>query len=81
MFDVGAMAVGSQRFDYRVEVVGEDSEFVDQGIEDGDFSVEYYVVTEESDDTWITLLVIALIPLILFGGVKLVRGGSGSKKF
>jgi hypothetical protein len=81
VFDVGEMAVGSQRFDYRVEVVGEDSEFVEQGIEDGDFSVEYYVVSEETDDTWITILVFALIPLILFGGVKLVRGGSGSKKF
>lgn len=81
VFNVGEMAVGSQRFEYRVEVVGEDSEFVDQGIEDGDFSVEYYVVSEETDDTWITILVLALIPLILFGGVKLVRSGSGSKKF
>ena len=81
VFDVGAMNAGSQRFDYRVEVVGDDTQFVADNITAGDFSVEYNIVTTSEDSIWMTFLILGLIALVAYGGVKLGKSGSGSKRF
>ena len=82
VFEVGAMPSGSQRFEYHVEVAGEDSAFVSDNITDGDFSVEYFIESAEDSDTWLTTVgIIILIIVVIFGGVKMSRGGSNTKRF
>jgi hypothetical protein len=82
VFEVGAMPSGSQRFEYHVEVAGEDSAFVSDNITDGDFSVEYFIQSAEDSDTWLTTVgIIILIVVVVFAGVKMSRGGSNTKRF
>ena len=81
VFDVGAKTAGSQRFEYHIEVAGEDSAFVADNVEDGDFAVEFNIVTESSDGPWTTIAIVLLVILIGYGGVKISRSGSGAKRF
>ena len=81
VFDVGAMPNNKQRFDYRVEVVGEDANFTENGIEPGDFSIQFNIDEESDDGLLFTLAIVALIGAILYGGVQMVRRGGNSKRF
>jgi hypothetical protein len=81
VFDVGAMPNNKQRFDYRVEVVGEDANFTENGIEPGDFSIQFNIDEESDDGLLFTLAIVALIGAILYGGVQMVRKGGNSKRF
>jgi hypothetical protein len=81
VFDVGAMPNNKQRFDYRVEVVGEDANFTENGIEPGDFSIQFNIDEESDDGLLFTLAIVALIGAILYGGVQMVRKGGSSKRF
>ena len=81
VFDVGAMPNNKQRFEYRVEVVGEDANFTENGIEPGDFSIQFNIDEESDDGLLFTLAIVALIGAILYGGVQMVRKGGNSKRF
>jgi hypothetical protein len=64
-----------------VEVVGEDANFTENGIEPGDFSIQFNIDEESDDGLLFTLAIVALIGAILYGGVQMVRRGGNSKRF
>ena len=73
---------GNQRFELRVEVVGEESTS-DWSVDlpDGNsISLEYRTTTElDGEDTWFTLAIVLLGILVIYGGTKAARSRGGSK--
>jgi hypothetical protein len=83
-FDMEASdASGLVRFDVRVEIVGEDSEFTDSAVQEFDFSIEY-VIDESNDDSnsdWFTFVIVILGALVLYGGVRISRRSNKGSRF
>jgi hypothetical protein len=80
-FNVGEMKAPSQRFEYHVEVAGEQANLTDVTITDGDFKINYDIVQDSNDGPWLTVGIVALALLVGYGGIKISRSGSGAKRF
>lgn len=81
-FALNATESGNQRYDVRVDVIGEDAIFVDNQVEDFDFSVDYYATsTGEGDSIWVTLTIFVLTCLVIYAGFKSVRSGKSGSRF
>jgi uncharacterized membrane protein len=80
-FSVGEMKAPSQRFEYHVEVAGEQANLTDVTITDGDFKITYNIADESTDSPWLTVVIVALALLVGYGGIKISRSGSGAKRF
>jgi hypothetical protein len=71
---------GNQRFDYRMEVAGAESESVEEIPEDDDFALEYNIESSaDGESAWMTLLIALLAILVVYGGVKTARSRGGTK--
>ena len=71
---------GPQRFDLRINVEGAESESVEVIPEDDDFQIEYNVATTaDGESLWMTLLIVLLGVLVIYGGVKTARSRGGTK--
>lgn len=81
VFSVGAMEAPSQRFEYRVEVAGSDANYTAENITSDDFSLEYNIQSETSENNWMIFLIIAIIGLVVYAGVQMGKRGSGGKRF
>jgi hypothetical protein len=80
-FAIGAMSAGSQRFEYHVEVAGEDTAFVADNVEDGDFAIEFNIKSTSEDSPWVTVVIIGLIFLVGYAGFKVSGNARSSKRF
>ncbi|MBT5726634.1 MAG: hypothetical protein HOI75_02285 [Euryarchaeota archaeon] len=80
-FNVGEMKAPSQRFEYHVEVAGEQANLTDVTITDGDFKINYDIVQDGNDSPWLTVGIVVLALLVGYGGIKISRSGSGAKRF
>ena len=81
-FDLEARdSSGKQRFEVRIEVVGEDSAFIDEQLEEFDFSIEYYIDETEEESPFFTLVIIALGALVVYGGLRISRRTSKGSRF
>lgn len=77
-----SFAQGNQRFNIRVEVAGPEATSVDSiTLPAGEsFSLEYFTeVAADGESIWMTLLIVALGFLVIYGGVKTARSRGGSK--
>ena len=80
-----SFAQGNQRFSIRVEVAGAEAmnpASVDSiTLPDGEsFSLEYFTeVAADGESIWMTLLIVALGFLVIYGGVKTARSRGGAK--
>jgi hypothetical protein len=81
VFSVGAMEAPSQRFEYRVEVAGSDANYTAENITSDDFSLEYNIQSDTSENNWMIFLIIAIIGLVVYAGVQMGKRGSGGKRF
>ena len=71
---------GNQRFDYRIDVVGAESTSVESIPEDGDFPLEYNIeTTADGESVWMTLLIVILGALVIYGGVRTARSRGGTR--
>jgi hypothetical protein len=71
---------GDQRFDLRIEVAGPEVDSVESKPDDGDFSIQYNVATTaDGESIWMTLLIVVLGVLVIYGGVKTARSRGGTK--
>ena len=75
------------RYDLRVEVAGEEANNVEDispsELKDGgvlDFGIEYYAASSaDGDPIWLTLAIVALGLLVIYGGVRTARSRGGTK--
>lgn len=80
VFNMNATTAGIHRFDVRVDVVGDDADDVDVEVEDFDFSMEYKINEDLGEESILfQIVILALIILVIYGGVKMSRGKSGTK--
>ena len=80
VFDGLSFTFGNQRFAYRMEVAGAESESVEEIPDEGDFSLEYNVQSSaDGESAWMTLLIALLAILVVYGGVKTARSRGGTK--
>ena len=71
---------GNQRFDYRIEVAGAESASVESLPAPGDFPLEYNVeTTADGESVWMTLLIVVLGLLVIYGGVRTARSRGGTR--
>ena len=81
-FTMNATDAGNHRYDVRVDVIGEDADYVDKQVEDFDFSVDYYASsTGEGNSIWVTLTIFVLMCLVIFAGFKAIRSGKSGSRF
>jgi len=81
-FTLNATSAGNHRYDVRVDVIGDDAEYVDVEVEDFDFSVDFYAgSTGEGNSIWVTLVIFLLMCLVIYAGFKAVRSGRSSSRF
>ena len=89
-FDVGKMTNGNKRFEFYLEVTGEDAEYATiapdsdgTGDEPIDFQIRFNIETNTDNtgigQTVLALLVIAFVGLVTWGGLSMSR--SGSRRF
>ncbi|MCH1410811.1 MAG: glycosyltransferase family 39 protein [Candidatus Poseidoniaceae archaeon] len=89
-FDVGTMTNGNKRFEFYLEVTGDDSDFAviaedtrGTGDEPVDFQIRFNIETNTDNNgfgqTVLAGLVIAIVGLVIWGGLNLSR--SGSRRF
>ena len=83
VFDGITQTQGNKRYDVRVEVAGEEANNVEEITPDGgefDLSIEYNTATSaDGDSIWLTLAIIALGLLVIYGGVRTARSRGGTK--
>jgi hypothetical protein len=80
VFDGLTFNQGNQRFDYRIEVAGAESASVESIPEAGDFPLEYNVEsTADGESIWMTLLIVVLGLLVIYGGVRTARSRGGTR--
>ena len=80
VFDGLSFTFGNQRFAYRMEVAGAESESVEEIPDEGDFSLEYNIQSSaDGESAWMTLLIALLAILVVYGGVKTARSRGGTK--
>ena len=89
-FNVGKMTNGNKRFEFYLEVTGEDAEYATiapdsdgTGDEPIDFQIRFNIETNTDNtgigQTVLALLVIAFVGLVTWGGLSMSR--SGSRRF
>ena len=90
VFDNITREQGDHRFEVRLEVVGEEANNVESitlpGTADQngihDFQLRYDPeVSPDGDSIWLTLAVVVLGSLVVYGGVKTARSGRSGSKF
>ena len=90
VFDNITREQGDHRFEVRLEVVGEEANNVESitlpGTADQngihDFQLRYDpAVSPDGDSIWLTLAVVVLGSLVVYGGVKTARSGRSGSKF
>ncbi|MDA0878654.1 MAG: hypothetical protein O3B05_07295, partial [archaeon] len=80
-FDVGFMSKRKHRFEFYIEVAGDDASFaqpanIGTGDEPIDFQMTYNIeATEGSGQTLTGLIVLVIVALVVLGGFKIVREG------
>ena len=74
-------ASGTVRFEVRIEVVGEDSSFIEDPVDEFDFSIEYFIDEESDDSPWFTLAIFVLGAFVIYGGIKISRRTASSARF
>ena len=74
-------ASGTVRFEVRIEVVGEDSSFIEDPVDEFDFDIEYFIDEESDDSPWFTLAIFILGALVVYGGIKVSRRTASSARF
>jgi asparagine N-glycosylation enzyme membrane subunit Stt3 len=80
-FDVGFMSPGNHRFEFYVEVTGDDAAYAQQakigsGDEPIDFPMTYNIESSEGAGQTLTgLIVLVIVALVIVGGFKIVRTG------
>lgn len=80
VFDDLTFNQGNQRFDYRIEVAGAESASVESLPADGDFPLEYNTeTTADGESVWMTLLIVVLGLLVIYGGVRTARSRGGTR--
>ena len=80
VFENLTFSQGNQRFDYRIDVVGAESTSVESIPEDGDFPLEYNIeTTADGESVWMTLLIVILGALVIYGGVRTARSRGGTR--
>ena len=80
VFDDLTFNQGNQRFDYRIEVAGAESASVESLPADGDFPLEYNIeTTADGESVWMTLLIVVLGLLVIYGGVRTARSRGGTR--
>ena len=81
-FPLNATTAGNHRFDVRVDVIGQDADYVDKQVEDFDFTLEYYASSSgEGNSIWVTLVIAVLGILVVYGGFKATRSGKSGARF
>ena len=81
-FDMEASdASGTVRFDVRIEIVGEDSEFTDNAVDEFDFKIEYQIDESTDDSNLFTIVIAILGVLVLYGGVRISRRSNKGSRF
>ena len=73
---------GNARFSVRIDVQGQEADFVDSISEGGefDFQIEYNPrTTADGDSPWLTVVIVLLGALVVYGGVKTSRSRGGSR--
>jgi len=74
---------GNTRYDVRIEVAGEEANNVESiSPEDGEFdlTIEYNnAASTDGDSIWLTLAIVALGLLVIYGGVRTARSRGGTK--
>ena len=90
-FEVGKMTNGNKRFEFYLEVTGDDQDFAviaedtrGTGDEPVDFQIRFNIESTTTDNsgigqTVLALLVIGIVGLVVWGGLNLSR--SGSRRF
>jgi len=90
VFDNITNPQGDHRFEVRIEVVGEEANNVESIMHDGkvvengafDFQLRYDPAPSSgSESIWLTLGVVVLGLLVIYGGVKTARSGRSGSKF
>ena len=79
---------GNARYTVRIDVQGVEAEFLDAILVDGevdddgtfDFSIEYNPRTSsDGDSPWLTLVIVVLGALVIFGGLRTARSRSNNR--
>ena len=79
---------GNARYTVRVDVQGVESEFLDgilvdgEAVEDGEFdlAIEYNPRSStDGDSAWLTLVIVVLAGLVIFGGLRTARSRSSNR--
>jgi hypothetical protein len=81
-FDLEASdASGTVRYDVRIEIVGDDSEFTDKPVDEFDFKIEYYIDDPSEESSLFTIVIAILGALVLYGGVRISRRSNKGSRF
>jgi hypothetical protein len=81
VFEMNSTRAGIHRFDVRVDVIGDDADDVDVEVEDFDFGMEYQINEDLGPESlFFQIAMLALIILVIYGGVKMSRN-KGTTKF
>jgi hypothetical protein len=89
-FDVGKMTNGNKRFEFYIEVTGDDEEYATiaadtegTGDEPVDFQIRFNIETTTNNNgmgqTVLAVIVVAIVGLVVWGGLSMSR--SGSRRF
>jgi len=80
VFEGLSFNAGNQRFDYRMEVAGPESDSVESIPAADDFSLEYNIESSaDGESPWMTLLIALLAILVVYGGIRTARSRGGTK--
>ena len=80
-FDVGFMTSGNHRFEFYLEVTGEDAGFASQakigtGDEPIDFQMTYNIEAADQGNPWVAGIIVAVVVVfVVWGGLSMARGG------
>jgi hypothetical protein len=69
------------RYDVRIEIVGDDSEFTDKPVDEFDFKIEYYIDDTSEESSLFTIVIAILGALVLYGGVRISRRSNKGSRF
>ena len=89
-FDVGKMTNGNKRFEFYIEVTGDDEDYATiaadtegTGDEPIDFQIRFNIETTTNNNgmgqTILAVIVVAIVGLVIWGGLSMSR--SGSRRF
>ena len=80
IFSLPALDAATPRFQVRVDVLGEDADYVEDEVEDFDFQVKFQISDETPEESgWFTALVAGFLILIAFFGLRFIFSSRSSK--